>query len=35
MSPKLYYTLLIYVRAGQESVFQAYENKVLPLLPKY
>jgi hypothetical protein len=35
MHPKVYYTLLVYFRAGQESVFEEYENKVLPLLPKY
>ena len=32
---RIYYTLLVYLREGQESVFQAYENKVLPLLSKY
>ena len=32
---RIYFTLLVYLREGQESVFQNYENKVLPLLPKY
>lgn len=32
---RIYYTLSVYLREGQEEVFQAYENKVLPLLPKY
>ena len=32
---RIYYTLMVYLREGQESVFQAYENKVLPLLPRY
>ncbi|GEO02776.1 hypothetical protein AAE02nite_04400 [Adhaeribacter aerolatus] len=32
---QVYYTLLVYIREGQESIYQDYENKVLPLLPKY
>ena len=32
---RIYYNLMVYLREGQESVFQAYENKVLPLLPRY
>jgi len=35
MSSKIYYTLLVYIRDGQDALFQEYENKVLPLLPKY
>jgi hypothetical protein len=32
---RIYYTLLVYLREGQDSIFQAYENKVLPLLARY
>jgi antibiotic biosynthesis monooxygenase (ABM) superfamily enzyme len=32
---KIYFTLLIYVKPGQYETFQAYESKVLPLLPSY
>jgi len=34
-SDRIYYTLLVYLREGQDPLYQAYENKVLPLLPKY
>ncbi|KAA5544233.1 DUF1330 domain-containing protein [Adhaeribacter rhizoryzae] len=34
-SDRIYYTLLVYLREGQDPIYQAYENKVLPLLPKY
>ena len=31
----LYFTQLIYLHAGQESVFHEFENIVLPLIAKY
>jgi antibiotic biosynthesis monooxygenase (ABM) superfamily enzyme len=31
----LYLTLLIFVKPGEEETFQAYEDKVLPLLQHY
>jgi uncharacterized protein (DUF1330 family) len=31
----LYFTQLIYVHAGQEPVFQEFEDIVLPLIAKY
>ena len=31
----LYFTQLIYVHAGQESVFHEFEDIVLPLIAKY
>jgi antibiotic biosynthesis monooxygenase (ABM) superfamily enzyme len=32
---KIYFTLLVYIKPGQYDMFQAYEDKVLPLLPSY
>jgi antibiotic biosynthesis monooxygenase (ABM) superfamily enzyme len=32
---KIYFTMLVYIKPGQYAIFQAYENKVLPLLPAY
>lgn len=32
---KIYFTMLVYIKPGQYEMFQAYENKVLPLLPSY
>lgn len=32
---KIYFTLLVYVKPGQYETFQAYERKVLPLLPSF
>lgn len=32
---KIYFTLLVYIKPGQHEMFNAYENKVLPLLPAY
>ncbi|QNF34473.1 DUF1330 domain-containing protein [Adhaeribacter swui] len=32
---KLYLTLLVYVRKGEEETFLKYEDQVLPLLPQY
>lgn len=32
---KIYLTLLVYVRQGEEELFQQYEDQVLPLLPKF
>jgi uncharacterized protein (DUF1330 family) len=31
----IYYTQLIFLRDGKEEVFQRYEDRVLPLLPKH
>ncbi len=31
----IYYTQLIYIKAGKEDSFLAFEEKVLPLLQKY
>ncbi len=31
----IFYTQLIYVKPGEEKVFQEFEDKVLPLLKKY
>ncbi|WP_420151499.1 DUF1330 domain-containing protein [Spirosoma sp.] len=31
----LYYTQLIFVKEGQEAVFQSFEEKVLPLLESH
>jgi uncharacterized protein (DUF1330 family) len=31
----VYITLFIFVKPGEEKVFQAYEDKVLPILEKY
>ncbi|MET7000938.1 hypothetical protein [Chitinophaga defluvii] len=33
--PKIYFTLLVYLKKGQRDMFHSYENKVLPLLPAY
>lgn len=31
----LYYTQLVFVKPGQESVFQTFEDQVLPLLNRF
>ena len=31
----VYFTQLVYVRAGREAIFQEFEDIVLPLLAKY
>jgi hypothetical protein len=33
--PSIYYTQLIFVKPGQEAVFERFEDHVLPLLEKY
>lgn len=33
--PKIYFTLLVYLKPGKELLFNEYESLVLPLLPEY
>ncbi len=35
MIQTLYITLLIFIKEGKEETFLTYEEKVLPILPKY
>ena len=33
--PRVYYTILIYIKPGQEATFRSYEHQALPLMARY